>query len=450
MWLGKIKKMTRRSLRRRSTLVLLAATSGLAAAGITLAVAATTVPAPTITSAPASPTTQTSAHFTYTDSQAGVTYKCQIDNGAASACAATGITYPGPLAQETHTFKVQAIAGTKASAWTVYKWTVDTTAPTGSISFPKEGVTYTESTWSAGCSGKPGICGSVKDPSGVASTSVSIRQGNGKWWGGSSLNQATEYFNSATLASPGASSTTWSYSLAMPPTGSYTVHVRSADTLGNTTAPASQLSVAFATKSPPPTPIISSGPERNTTATTAKLAFSDSEAGVTFLCRLDASAFSKCTSPKSYTGLAAGAHTFYVEAQDGKGNVSAASYSWTIEAGVKFTISGSAAGPLAPGTSQSMPLAIKNPNTVPIYVTGLLVSVQTGSTKLGCDGPTNLQVTQSSASATNTVTVPAGGEVALPSGTVTAPQVLMKDLASNQDACKGASFTFNYTGSAHS
>jgi hypothetical protein len=47
--------------------------------------------------------------------------------------------------------------------------------------------------------------------------------------------------------------------------------------------------------------------------------------------------------------------------------------------------------------------------------------------------------------------VPAkGGKVTLPTGTVSAPQVLMKNLPTNQDACQGASFTFTYGGNGHS
>jgi hypothetical protein len=438
--------------RRRSVKLGLLAALAVAALGIAIAAAATTVPVPTITSQPANPTNQTSAHFTYTDSQAGVTFLCSLDGGTFSGCASTGITYSGPLAEGGHAFKVEAVAPNgKVSAAAVYKWTIDAAPPTVALAFPKDGTTYGESKWAAGCSPTAGICGSAKDPSGVKSVLISIRKGNGSWWGGSSFNQTSENFIPTTLASPGAGSSAWSYAFAFPAEGSYTVHVRASDSLGNTTPAGSQISATFTIDVPPPTPVISSGPELDTTSTTATFVFSDSEAGVTLLCRLDGGSFASCTSPKTYTALSSGAHTFYVEAKDPVGNVSSASYSWTVETSHKaFTIVGSISGPLAPGVSQPLPLTISNPNTSTIYVTGLLVSVRAGSTKEGCDGPTNLQVTQSSASGQNTLAVPANGSVTLPAGSVTAPQVLMKDLASNQDACKGASFTFNYSGSAHS
>src|SRR5215467_979514 len=44
--------------------------------------------------------------------------------------------------------------------------------------------------------------------------------------------------------------------------------------------------------------------------------FSDTQAGVTFLCQLDGSAFSACSSPTTYSGLTQASHTFAVKTQD--------------------------------------------------------------------------------------------------------------------------------------
>jgi hypothetical protein len=68
------------------------------------------------------------------------------------------------------------------------------------------------------------------------------------------------------------------------------------------------------------------------TATTASFAFTATETA-TFECRLDGSAWSACTSPKDYTALATGAHTFDVRATDGAGNVDAtpATRTWTVQ-----------------------------------------------------------------------------------------------------------------------
>lgn len=97
-----------------------------------------------------------------------------------------------------------------------------------------------------------------------------------------------------------------------------------------------QLVVTSVTGGPdttPPETTIDSGPSGTTTSTSAQLAFSANEPA-TFACRLDGAAFAACTSPKSYTGLAIGSHTFDVRATDTAGNVDAtpASRTWTIAA----------------------------------------------------------------------------------------------------------------------
>lgn len=89
------------------------------------------------------------------------------------------------------------------------------------------------------------------------------------------------------------------------------------------------------TDTTPPDTTITSGPSSSTSSTSASFAFTASEAGSTFECKLDAGSYSSCTSPKSYTGLASGAHTFSVRATDAATNVDAtpATQSWTITTG---------------------------------------------------------------------------------------------------------------------
>jgi large repetitive protein len=438
-------KSARRGVRNAAiAAVLLAAFT---AVGIALG-AAPAVSEPTITSAPASLTSQSSATFAFTDSQAGVSFQCQLDGSVYASCV-SGVKYTG-LTDGNHTFKVQAVSGTKNSSAATYKWTVDSTPPSPSLTFPDNGGVYNATGWAEGCS-PAGVCGKVKDTQGVTAVLVSIRQGTGNWWGGSSFNKTSETFNAATLESPGAKSSAWRYPIALPPAGSYTVHVRATDEAGNTTAAGSQAETTFTIKTAAPhVPTIQSGPEEETSEKSATFTFSDSDAGVSFLCAKDEAKFSPCTSPKTYETASQGEHTFFVQARDAAGNVSAAAqYSWTIFTKT-FSIEGKLSGTLAPGVSQPLALTITNPNTKAIVVTGLQVTVASGSTKAGCDGPTNLQVTQSNASSSNTFTVPAKGKATVPTGSVSAPQVLMKNLPTNQDACKGATFTFNYSGNAHS
>jgi hypothetical protein len=82
----------------------------------------------------------------------------------------------------------------------------------------------------------------------------------------------------------------------------------------------------------PPDTTITSGPAASTSSTGATFAFSSTEAGSTFQCRVDAAAYAPCSSPKSYTGLAVGSHSFSVRATDAAGNTDAspAVRAWTV------------------------------------------------------------------------------------------------------------------------
>jgi hypothetical protein len=82
----------------------------------------------------------------------------------------------------------------------------------------------------------------------------------------------------------------------------------------------------------PDTTITAYPPDPSSSAD-ASFSFTSTEPGSTFECQLDGSGFSACTSPKTYTGLADGTHTFEVRAIDASSNVdpSPASYSWTID-----------------------------------------------------------------------------------------------------------------------
>jgi len=84
----------------------------------------------------------------------------------------------------------------------------------------------------------------------------------------------------------------------------------------------------------PPNTGISGGPSGTTKATTASFGLNASETVQRFECSLDGATFAPCPSPKSYTGLASGSHTFRVRAVDLAGNVDAtpAVRTWTVDA----------------------------------------------------------------------------------------------------------------------
>jgi hypothetical protein len=228
------------------------------------------------------------------------------------------------------------------------------------------------------------------------------------------------------------------------------VHARAVDVVGNETPAASQATATFTIDATiPPAPSIQSGPEAETGSRTAVFAFSDGERGVSFKCAKDSGPFLPCTSPKTYETVALGEHTVSIEAADAAGNVSpATSYTWTVIRPI--TIEGNLAGALFPGASQPLPLTLGNPNAKLIHVTSLTVAAREASTKPGCTAAVNLQITQANITETHSLTVPAKGKVTLPVAGFPAPQVLMRNLSTNQDACKGATFTFDYTAGGHS
>ena len=82
----------------------------------------------------------------------------------------------------------------------------------------------------------------------------------------------------------------------------------------------------------PPDTTIDSGPSGDVESTSASFGFSADEAGTGFHCKLDSGAYAGCTSPKTYSGLSAGEHTFSVRAVDGAGNVdpSPATRTWRV------------------------------------------------------------------------------------------------------------------------
>ncbi|MDO9496901.1 MAG: M4 family metallopeptidase, partial [Nocardioides sp.] len=90
------------------------------------------------------------------------------------------------------------------------------------------------------------------------------------------------------------------------------------------------------TDTTPPDTTITSGPADGSTVptSTATFGFSATEAGSTFECKLDAGAYGSCTSPKAYTGLADGSHTFSVRATDAAANTdpSSATRTFTVAA----------------------------------------------------------------------------------------------------------------------
>jgi hypothetical protein len=108
--------------------------------------------------------------------------------------------------------------------------------------------------------------------------------------------------------------------------GSYVVSVRATDPAGNTdTTPATR---AFTVDTVSAQTSIDSGPSGPSGSAAPRFAFSSSESGSTFACKLDgpgvtAGSYGSCSSPKTYSSLADGDYVVSVRATDAAGNTDA-------------------------------------------------------------------------------------------------------------------------------
>ncbi len=117
--------------------------------------------------------------------------------------------------------------------------------------------------------------------------------------------------------------------------GSHTFQVRAADNAGNVDA--TPASFTWVLDSAAPDTSLTASPSNPTNAASASFTFTGSDGTGTgvagFECKLDGAGFSACTSPKDYTGLADGSHTFQVRAVDNAGNTdpTPAAFTWTVD-----------------------------------------------------------------------------------------------------------------------
>lgn len=289
----------------------------------------TAPPTPTLTTVPPA-TSASSATFTFTNAETTAVFECRLDGGVWTSCVSPR-TYTG-LSHGSHTVNVRSVDGAgNTGAATTTTWSVDATAPTATMTFPTA-TTYNLAGWVAGCATPTtgDLCGTASDVgSGLASIDVSIRRvSTNSYWNGSAFGAAGETWLSA------IGTASWSYAFAgsnFPADGSYAVRWRATDAVGNTTTGAVNLTIDT---TPPPAPQIVSAPT-NPSGAAVQFDFTVAETGVVTTCKLDTGAWAPCNAPVSYTGLAAGPHTFSVRATDAAGNVSATTpYTWSVDTGV--------------------------------------------------------------------------------------------------------------------
>jgi hypothetical protein len=247
--------------------------------------------APTITGKPPNPSNSTAPSFSFTG-EAGATFECKLDATAFAAC--TSPKAYTALAAGSHTFQVRQtdVAGNLGPAAS-YTWTIDLTPPVAPV-----------------ITANPPALSNSRAPS------------------FSFTGEAGATFQ-CQLDTGGFSACTSPKAYASVADGSHTFQVRQTDAAGNTGPSATYTWTIDATA--PAAPTVTASPANPTNLTSASFSFTG-EAGATFECQLDGSAFAACTSPKSYAGLAEGSHTFNVRQTDTAGNTSPnRTFTWTVD-----------------------------------------------------------------------------------------------------------------------
>jgi hypothetical protein len=264
-----------------------------------------TAPIVTIQQKPSDPSGSQSASFTFTVSeQAEVS--CKVDDGPFTSC--TSPAEYTNLAEGEHSFTVQATDPAGNIGQDGYSWRVDATAPTLAITQKPSELSNSTSASFAFTASEPATECKLDD------------------------------------AAFGACSSPVVYSdLAQGP---HTFTVKATDSVGNT----DQAAYTWTIDSIPPTVAITGGkPSDPSNSRSATFTFTASEPTQ---CKLDAGGFATCTSPKGYSNLADGQHTFTVRATDAAGNTSEDAHTWTIDA-IPPTVTITGGKPASPTNSTS-------------------------------------------------------------------------------------------------
>jgi hypothetical protein len=322
--------------------------------------------APTISAHPSSSSADANPSFSFSHATF-TSFKCKIDGGAFTACSSPK-SYSS-LADGSHTFTVEAVdAANFATPTASFTWTVDTTTPTISAkpaatsanagpSFSFGHTAYstfeckldgagftacgTPKSYSSLGDGSHTFQVRAKGADGVATTAASYT------WSvdtspavitakpaATSANAAPSFsFNHGSYSTLECSldgavftSCTSPKSYASVADGSHTFRVRAKDGDGVAT-PVTAYTWTVNTGAP----TITAKPSSTSANSSPSFSFTHPAGAYTFKCQLDGGGLTACTSPKSYSSLADGSHTFQVEAVDADGVATAvASFTWTV------------------------------------------------------------------------------------------------------------------------
>jgi hypothetical protein len=243
----------------------------------------TNAPDTTINSGPTGTIDDQTPTFGFSSPDAEATLECRVDGAAFAPCASPYTT--ALLANGSHTFEARATdaAGNTdpSPASRTFTVNVDTTAPTTHIDSGPANLTNKV---------KPTFTFSANEPA-----TFECKLDAGSY---APCESGDEF---GPLGD-----------------GSHAFAVRATDLAGNVDpTPATRDWIVDTT---PPQTTITSGPSGLSLSSIATFVFTSSEGGSTFQCRLDGGAWQACTSPRTYTGVYLGNHSFSVRAIDPAGN----------------------------------------------------------------------------------------------------------------------------------
>ena len=258
------------------------------------------------------------------------------------------------LAQGTYTARAeQSDSAPNTGFSSANTFRVDTTAPSVTLTSPANGSFTSDVTpsLSGGAGAAPGD-----------STSVTV-----KIWSGTSTAGAP--LHTLVVTRSGAS---WSTTAPTLTEGTYTAKAEQSDDASNA---GSSSASTFTIDTTAPNTTIDSGPSGTVAVNDASFSFSSLDGSASFQCQLDGGGFSACSSPKPYTGLSDGAHSFEARAVDAAGNVdpTPAQGSWTVDtAAPAVTLvspaSGSFTNDTTPALSGAAGTAVGDSSTVTVKI----------------------------------------------------------------------------------
>lgn len=255
-----------------------------------------------ITAAPGSPTTSTSATFEFDSTipaTAGTTFECRLDAGSFAPCTSPK-TYAN-LSDNSHTFTVRGVNGVQTTPEASRTWVVDHTppaAPTLLRTIPSANPTN---------SSQQTLTITGAEAGGVLNCKVN---------------------ESAYLTCPSSPIT-----LSGLNDGPYTFSVTQTDAAGNVSAPAT-VSWLIDSVDPAAPSVTRTSPTADPTSSTKQTFSIGGEPTGTFECKLDDADYAACPAgDNTFTGLALGQHSLLVRQFDAAGNSSPVrAVSWTVVA----------------------------------------------------------------------------------------------------------------------